>query len=178
MAPLPDNLTDRYWVDYSGLMGKHSMLFRTIPGTDLEAATARIVEVVQTLTAWSFTTTVFFQLRRSVVGTDVSFPVPWTPIAGGATAQQLPQDYPQFVSWVGRGLDGVRVKFSLQGTNVEADADYRQYADNTPQVAATIAALSDPVTPFVTASGGQFILNNYANTGFNAYFQRKRRRSG
>lgn len=178
MAPLPDNLTDRYWIDYSGLMGKHSMLFRFIPATPLQDATDRIEEIVTALAGFSYTTTTFYQLRRSVVGTDVSFPVPWVTIAGGAVAAQQPQDYPQFVSWVGRGLDGVRVRFSLIGTNIEADADYRLYSDNTPAVQTVIDALADPVTPLVTASGGQFILNNYANTGFNAYFQRKRRRSG
>jgi hypothetical protein len=176
MAPLALNLTDRYYVDYEGVAGKHTIMFRFTPETVFEDAVAKITSVIQAMKTWVGLTTTFNNLRVSQSGTVVSFPAAWTPIIGTNNAPFGPERYPQFISWVGRDFNGIRVRYTVHGAVVAPDSDYRVLANENANVLAVLNALKGGTTSLVTAGGTTPVLNNYANFGYNAYFQRKRRK--
>jgi hypothetical protein len=176
MAPLPDNLTDRYFIDYEGVAGKHTIMFRF--GTEVTYADAitRITGILNAMKPFVHTTTVFNGCRLSKTGSNVSFPGAWTPIVGTNAQLPTPPQYPQFISWVGRDVNGIRVRYTLHGTPVAPDTDYRNLASETPAVNVVVNALSTGTPSLVTAGGTTPVINTYANYGYNAYFQRKRRK--
>jgi hypothetical protein len=177
MAPLPDNLTDRYWVDYEGVTGMHTVMFRFPALTAQGTAITGVQNCISALKAWAHTSTNFNRLRYSSAGSNVSFPVAWTPVAGTSAGTLPANGRPQFVSFNGRSPDGRRVNYTIHGIPAAADVDYRILAAENPTVAACVAALDAPVNGLVTASGQPAIMNAYANFGYNAYFQRKARRT-
>lgn len=178
MPPLANNLTDRYFLDYEGPAGQHTVLFRFAPSAVQADAIDKVEQVATAMAPFLTPDTTFHQLRVSQSGTLVSFPVAWTPIDGTSEDTMTPEEYPNFVSWVGRDQSGVRVRWTLQGIPLNPDADYRIPAGDNVAVQAVLSALSGGAALLVTASGAVPILNQYANFGRNAYFQRQRRRVG
>lgn len=176
MAPLADNLTERYWADYEGAAGQHSIMFRFPVGTTLGVAITAIQNILTVMKVFVPTTTLFNRLRHSAAGTNVSFPVTWATIAGTNPAAVPVQGKPQFISWTGRSPDGRRVAYTLHGSSTIADVDYRIDSAQSAETAAVVNALNNDANELVTVSGQRPIVNNYANTGYNAYFQRKQRR--
>jgi hypothetical protein len=170
------NLTDRYYVDYEGLAGKHTILFRFSPATVFADAVTKITSVINAMKAFVPASTSFNGLRVSQSGTNVSFPGAWTPIVGTSVDAIAAWQYPQFVSWVGRDASNVRVRYTVHGIPLPPDTDYRILSSENTAVAAVLTAINGGVTPLVTAGGTTPTMNSYANFGFNAYFQRKRRK--
>lgn len=176
MAPTPDTFTERYMLDYEGPTGKHTLMFRFVPGILLADATARITAIVNTMRAFVVPATSFNQLRRASAGSPFSFNVDWTPIVGTSATPITSKDYPQFVTWLGRDSSGKRVRWTLHGASIEPDADYRLLGSENTSVQAVINALKATGPSVLTVTGLVPFINPYANTGYNAYFQRKRRR--
>lgn len=178
MAPTPDVYTDRYWLRYQGAGGTHEMLFRFLPATPDADAKAKILEVVTTLKVFVPVTTSFNGMRFAAAGSVNSFPTTWASVAGTNGAGVPANGAPAFFTWVGRDSGGTRIRLTLLGTVDQPDANYRRTPAESPSVAAVIASLRD-VTPtaIVTVAGLIPIWADYANVGYNAYFQRKLRRS-
>lgn len=178
MAPVPDIHTDRYWADYEGPAGKHSMLFRFLPSVSEADAVTRITAVLNQFKTQVPATVQFNQVRKSFAGSNVSFPITWTPIVGTNATPLVGAQFPNFISYVGRDMNGVRTRMTLQGVPNIPDTDFRLLSGEVPSVAATLAALRAIAPSIMTVSGLIPIWNSYANTGVNAYFQRQRRKEG
>ncbi len=174
--PLIHNATGRLWVAYEGPAGRHEVMFRYAEGVEPADAVTSAASVCNAMKAFLSSDTAFVDARWSERLTVVSFPVTWTPISGTSSDTLIPENYPNFVTWVGRSSDGVRVRWTLNGVPLEPDSDYRLPASSTA-VSAVLTALRTASPSIVTASRLVPIINNYADTGCNAYFQRKRRRS-
>jgi len=172
----PDTLTLKYFLDYEGAAGEHTLLFRFSPAVTDANAITRITAIVNTLKAFVTSATVFNRLRRADVGSNLSFPLAWTSIAGTSATAIAASQYPQFVSWVGRDLGGVRTRLTLHGASTTSDADYRILASENASVAAVLAALRTVSPAVVTVADAIPVWNDYCNTGYNAHFQRKRRK--
>lgn len=177
MAPLPDNLTDRYWLDYEGVYGKHSLMARFPALTSGSEAEAAMIALADACAPFLSTSTTITGLRRSDAGTDVSFPVDWVPVQGLNTTPTSQDQAPEFISFVGRSIDGVRVRYYLIGAPHNPDPNYRILRSESELVDDFLNVIENELYPFCTASGFIPVMNNYANLGYNAYFQRKRRKA-
>lgn len=175
MAPLPTNLTDTYFVDYEGPMGQRSFQFRLSPGSlDADAQTSA-QNFIGTLQPIIYTSVQFIALRKRVAGSTVSYPITWTAMAGTASGTLQQQDYPKFVSFVGRSNDGRRVKLSVYGVNLAISQDYRLSQGENAAVLAATQFLNGPTCPWVTISDNDPIWQLYGNQGYNSYFQQEQR---
>lgn len=178
MAPLSDTFTQKYFMDYEGPNGKHTILFRFVPGIADADCKSRIIAVIGAMKAWMHTSFSFNVLRYSAPGSNVSFPTAWTPITGTFATAPTADMYPRFMSWVGRDSGGRRVRYTLIGASVNVDTDYRVLTSENSSVTAVLTQLRATGPSLVTKQGFVPIFNDYANVGYNAYFQRKRRKVG
>jgi hypothetical protein len=178
MAPLSPNTTKRWYVDYAFDGGQHTMQFRTMSvSTDTEYAAE--IRAFLLIMAPAFDTTWHtIQLRKSESGSSLSFPFPMAAVNGEygtALAQDL---YPRFFSFVGRGQTGRRVRITVFGFHSPVTQNYRVTSAEQAGLHAALDYLQDPARGFVTIGGDKPIWNEYVNSGYNAYFQRKLRRAG
>jgi hypothetical protein len=172
---VPSN-TKRYFLDYEGLMGHRTMQFRTNDATSDATAVTEISEFITAIRGIIYSSVSFTGLRVALKGSNVSNPVAgWTPILGSAVGTQGGADFPRYFSYVGRSTDGARVRLSVYGSNVIIDPDYRYSTAENATMAAGLAVLNQAPQTFLTISAAAPIWKNYANGGYNAYHQRKRR---
>lgn len=185
---MPDfnpNNTSRIWVTYTSVGIEHEMLFRAaLPNVDttfvstVQSICSAMADVMRQDDA-------FTSARYADVGSDFSFPIPWTVIDGTAT-NTLSQGDPEsrFVSFLGRdNFVGARVRFELfSGSNIlYTDTNNRFAAGDIAELDAIVAALTTAATVpltnarLTTISKGQPIFYSYINSGWNSYWQRKQR---
>lgn len=181
MAPLPENNTNRLFLDYEGPSGQHSLLFRANDTIDGPAMIDQISTVLPELLAVWNTQTNISGWRFGEAGSSVTLPLEGPTGTGSAGVAVGPADYPAFVAFVGRSVLGRRWRLTLYETQTLPDTDYRLPEAQMP---ATLAALHtalesvyfNPGTQFCAIDGAQVLFYSYVNTGYNAYQQRKRRR--
>jgi predicted amino acid dehydrogenase len=176
MAPLPVNSTARLWVKKSGISGEHETMFRFIAGTTQSEAVTGVHIICEEMASFLWEDDAFISARWAADGSNLSFPVAWDVIPGENPGTPDEAQYPGFVSWVGRGADGREVRWTLNGVPFTADDNYRIFASESITVEAVRFALETELT---IANIGSFhpVVYNYVNLGYNAYFQRKARRS-
>ena len=176
LPEIEDDYTKRYFLDYEGPAGKHTMLFRFDPSASDADCKGKITNVVNALKTQVHSTVLFNGLRYSAPATRVSFPTTWTTIVGTNTITPLPQNYPAFISLVGRDTQGRRARLMLLGVSGVPDADYRIQRQDHAQYATIIDTVRAATpTPLMSKGGFTVIWNDYINAGFHSYFQRKRR---
>lgn len=175
MAPLPVNLTDTYFCDYEGPMGERSFQFRLPSGSADADASTSLQNFLNTVQPIVHSTVQFIGLRKRLAGTTVSYPITWLPMSGSAAGTLQPDNYPRFLSVVGRSNDGRRVKLSLYGISIGVSSDYRLSQGESSAVLALTQFLNGNTCPWVTISGNDPVWQLYANTGYNAYFQQEQR---
>lgn len=176
MAPLPVNTTNRLWVRKVGISGTHEIMFRGQAGSDQVDLAAAAEEFLNATKGLVYESDVWASARYSAAGSDLSFPIGWAPIAGANGSAYDGRNQPFFVDWVGRGNDGRRVRWSIQGAVPFNDSNYRAVQGENAAVDAGIVALIAGVTILATISGSPMFPYPYADVGWNAYQQRKRRR--
>lgn len=175
MAPLPTESTARYWIDYTTSYGSHSMQFRVGTGATDEGFQLFAQGLLDLLTpvltvGWAVT-----GVRRASDNSTISLPATVSLSADVSTTPLLETDAPRFVSWVGRGPAGRRVRLYLYGSTIGIDKNYRKTFNELPLIQAVVNHFNDNPTYVRTIAEDVPIWNRYANLGYNAYFQRKRR---
>lgn len=178
LPPLEEHNTPRYFLDYEGPMGKRVIQLRVNPADAGPSAVTAVQQLVQLLRDLVYTSVTFNGLRYAAAGTNVSNPVLWTPVQGTQAGVIDGARYPRYMSFVGRGPDGRRIRFSVYGVTGFPDNDYRTLPGEFAPVAAVLNYLNNDTNPFRTISGSVPVWKQYANQGFNAYYQRKRRLQG
>jgi len=78
---------------------------------------------------------------------------------------------PQFIGFQGRSSDGRKVRLSIYGIKAEEN-DFRFNPEDNDDVDAAIVVLNATANGALTISGIKPQWYTYANTGFNAYWQR------
>lgn len=178
MAPLPVNNTLRIWVKQEGPRGTHETMFRFADGVPVVDAVDSIVDILTAAQGLVYEDQVWSSARASAAGSDISFPIAWTPIEG--TNGNTPTDTtkPFFVTFVGRSTGGRQVAWTIGGAALISDSNYRVVEGENPGVDATLDAfrLAEPAPTAI--DGLDPLMYSYANVGYNAYFQRKLRRTG
>lgn len=181
MAPLPENNTARTFTDYTVQGRQHTLLCRWDPAAGIETARFHIGEFLTALApimdnGWAIT-----GARVSGQGSAFTVPTP-PPVLGAAPAGgTLPLvNAPQFTSFIGRGLlTGRRVRVFVYGLIITVDSDYRLAGTLPAPIANAIAALEVAADDGVFCTIGLDRANwyDYANQGFNSYWEREARQS-
>lgn len=181
MAPTPDTVTIKYFVDYQTPIGNGTMLYRTrvnVSQADAIAGVNAILDVILPLTSFQLT---YNGLRKQVPGNAFSVPVTWVARAGTFNSVINKSNRPAFFSAVGRTSGGRRARMTFFGLHAlfeDGDInDYRLTASENAAVTAIIAILNG-----LTVSGRAVGVDSldtvwyqYFNYGLNAYYQRRAR---
>lgn len=171
---LPPDNTKRYKVTYTSLGNQHDFTVRCGPtGNDAGASNA-IDDLLTALTSQLYAMTVD-ALDFAVAGSSVFNPaastLPGSTYGSGTAAGLL---FPQFVAFQGRSAAGHKCRLSVYGIKIEEN-DYRFNPGDSAVVDAAIDVLQGSSVYFHSIDDLKPTWYDYANTGFNAYWQRKGR---
>lgn len=182
MPVTPQNNTPRLFVDYTGAMGNRSMQFRRGGSIDLTSHIDLVTNFVENAIApfW-YNSVQVTGARYSEANSNISLPVDIPPIQGQVAGTHAAFDYPEFLGFSGRGvLFGKQVALRVYGIQMQVTDNYRLNDSETVLPGLLLSAMQALIAAdgFVTVTGDRPLLKGYLNTGYNAYFQRKARRSG
>lgn len=185
MAVFAPNNTVRLFLEYTSRGIAHTMMFRQ-PEVSTEAqGLTMLATIITPLRSLMLTTDSFTGVRRSTKGSDFSFPINFTPVAGLSPVVSTEVDPESFeFSWVGRdGTFGSRATWYFYGTRGgQARATDNRYeygefeeVDAVRDAIAAAASISTTGLRVVTASQGQPVVATYTNCRNNAYWQTAQR---
>lgn len=173
MAPLPPDSTARVKIFYQTCGFTHTALIRyKAPNVVADV----ITEFNSFITACGglFYESSFIGAQAAALSSNVfnevagDWPVAWGSGAGPRYATA------QYYDWVGRSVDGKRVRFALFGAQVtHFGDDYRMLSTESTAVDAAVQVLNDAEGSFLSINGFQPIWKSYANMGVNAYWRNK-----
>lgn len=175
LPPLPDNNTDRAWLKYTADGIEHEIVVRFPSATAQATIVTAMTTLANGLKGFIRTTDSFTALRHQDSGSTLSFPLDWTAIAGTNPAVPDADNKPAYLSIVGRSLGGYRCRMTMF---CPTGADTLLYRINrvSGNGADTFLDAVEAMTPAPVAKDGQNVVwNQYANRGYNAYWQRQQR---
>lgn len=183
MAPLDPTNTGRVWVDYQANTRLHTVMFRyedtAPPSAPPGAFMEQVADFMDLAAAFMPTDYSLQAVRYSGQGEHVShaLDVPSGITAGAYTL--APSDVPAFISFVGRTFGGRRTRIYFLGIGrdpsetPEGTSKYRLTTAQNAAVAALQNALDTSLVVGIDNTHPDF--HEYANLGYNAYWQRKAR---
>lgn len=176
MAPLPENNTECYFVDYSAAGENHTMLIRVADDTPAGDLGDTLNAVLNTIAPRLYQLTIN-QVRRRAKNTTVSFPVV-SGIEGNTygTGSPANKERADFLNFVGRSIAGRRVSFAIYGSN-DIDDNFRLTASESSDVADTVDLLNSDDGIFLSIDGLNPTWYPYVNMAASAYWQRRLRTS-
>lgn len=179
MPPVPA-LTNLLYVDYQGPMGPRTMQFRVPDGATSGDALLTVLPLLENGIAPLWPTTVsVVGYRWRVKGSTFSLPVESAEKPVGTSVGSLEAlNYPRFLSLSGRGsLSGAEVRLYIYGALFAPPQDYRFSASESGPVQSLFNAwgAAGSAGALITEKGDPFVGRNFANVGYNGYYQRKSR---
>lgn len=175
LPPLPENNTDRAWLKYTMYGIEHEMCFRLPSATPQATFITVATSIANVMKASMPTADAFTGLRHADSGSNLSFPLAWTNIAGTGGTPSEDQDKAKFMSLVGRSLSGYRCRITFFAQAISDNIGFRVNPGvdtGCTNFYNTITAL-DPA--LVAVDGGEVVWNGYINVGYNSYWQRQLR---
>jgi hypothetical protein len=159
-------------------MGARSFMVRGPTATILENAATDLSGILAAAKALWPNTVTFSDAVVYEVGDTFSNPIAWTPQTGSGLTGITAENYPRFISMVGRGVLGRRTRLYLYGLeNASPTADYRLSTDQSGPLGTlrvNLMSLYQSV-PLTDISKSPVTWKPYWNVGYNAYYQRKAR---
>lgn len=184
MAPLPNNNTPTYYVDYTANGRAHTAQFRYNEPVDGPPPNAPFIARVATLFAdlapalpTDFAITgARYRAKGGDVSLAASAPAPLTPPSGTPS----PGEAPAFLSFVGRSALGRRCRLYILGVTVSAASEggiFGNYRISRGESTTFDAALTNiQGAGFVAVDGSPVVWYDYINIGYNAHWQKRARR--
>lgn len=175
LPPLPANNTDRAWLKYTSLGIEHEMVLRfpaSTPQADISTACGVIANALK---AYILGTDSFLGVRHQDAGSIVSFPIAFTPVVGTGSGLDDGDDKPRFMSITGRSLAGYRVKLTMFTGQVTDASGFRQNRASGNYADVFLDAIDAMAVQPRAIDGNLVVWNQYANFGYNSYWQRKSR---
>jgi len=173
MPPTPPNTTDRYFLDYSTCGHDHTLIMRVETSIDETAASTKLDAFLGAMPSLFHQITII-GLRFQEAGTNISLPRTWSGATtyGGSGGQEY--ETAQFLDFVGRGLDGTRVRVAVFGcTFSEQGNNFRVTRVEQAEVGDAIDILNADLDYFQCVTGSQAVYYDYANSGQNAYWRNR-----
>ena len=178
MAPLPENNTAVYFVDYAFNDQQRTMQFRQQPGASLGDLTFTISAFLEALEPILCTGWVVTGARYRAALADFSLPVEFPTVVTPGCGPLLAENNPRFYTFTGRGLtSGRRVRVHVYGLTLGVPADYRRSPGENAALDAARTVLDvdgDGIFGTIAGDNPQWYL--YYNTGYNSYHERQARK--
>lgn len=177
MAPLPENSTDRVWLDYTDGHNPHSLLVRHTGGqTNVGSVLAQINLFFGALAPQMYLITVT-GARYSDQGSVFSFPVAWEGPASYGTGAMPGSLAPRQLCYLARDTTGRRVRWFVFGCKLETPNDYRFNLTENADLAEAwnVISLAQQNNIFCTIAGVNPTLYSYIDVNFNSYYEAKTR---
>jgi len=177
----PANHTGRVKVYYTFAGGQRVVQVRLNTTGALLTDAVEAFNLVLGNNTQAFTNDVVFTHAEHIPeGGNVAAPFVWTPVTGNGGSALDPFYYPRFVSVVAKTHLGGAVKWSFYGiAGLPNDNSYRLLPNELPSIFADFLGdflLFITSQGVVAADGADVLPKTYLNIGYNAYYQRKRRR--
>jgi hypothetical protein len=180
MAPLPDNNSGRYFVDYVANGREHTVMFRypagalpNEPGIAFLESCREFLDEANAVMPSDYTLT---GARYSASGTNFTVPLDTPVLEGTPTGTPDLANAPAFWTFIGRTLGGRQSKVLLIGVAVDPndggtnEKNYRLTSAENGTVTTMVATLN---------ASGQCAIDNlepnwypYVNLGYHAYWQK------
>jgi hypothetical protein len=177
LPPLPENNTDRYFLDMDTAVDQYTIQVRTDSGITLAAfdtAITPIFTAMGPLMPQTFVSSVRFQAADTVVSSPVASEHIGEELGSGTATKA---NVPRFLSFQGRSGSGRRVSWFIFGVSLAFPEDYRIPIGLNANIENVYFALSAADTIFQCVSLENPTWYAYANCGFNSYKERRNRRS-
>lgn len=181
MAPLPENNTARYFVDYTFEGQARSLQVRFASPAGIDSVRAWVGDFLDYLMPMACASWVVTGARVQSKGSPLTFPAlaPTLTVAPGGG--DLPDnDRPRFLTFVGRGaMSGRRNRLFVYGLVFSAPADWRfpePVNTNVENALALLRAAQEDMT-FLTIAEDATSWYEYQNVGFNDHWIAEARRS-
>jgi len=173
MAPLDPNATARVYVDYEVAGYEHTLIARFTSAGNISDTVSHMADLIIALNDQLYASTLV-GLRASNAGSGVSYPISETFPTDWGDGTAVGNETAQFYDFVGRSVDGRRVRAALFGAKIVSNNDvYRLPYSLGGLWADAIDALDTSFPSFCTISGQAPTWHRYINTGINAYWRNK-----
>lgn len=149
---------------------EHEMVMRFPSATPQADQVANAVDIANSLKTAMLTSDSFLGVRHADSGSNLSFPLAFTPIAGTGSWTPETDDEAKFWSITGRSLGGYRCRLTFFTGASGDSAGYRIIGSNN-----LLTAVGTAEPPLVAIDGQEVVWNNYMNIGYNSYWQRQLR---
>lgn len=173
LPPLPDNNTGRAYLEYTWGAITHEICFRHADTASQADYIATATALANALKPYIGTSDRFTALRFSNDGSNLSFPLAWTAIAGTGSDPTNDHQRAAFVALSGRSSGGYRCRITFFTNYWGVSNDYRAPTTGTNAGAALYSAVTSATPVLVAKDGAGVIWNAYVNQGENAYWQRQ-----
>lgn len=173
MAPLPPDSSARVWIDYHTCGEDHTCMIRyKAPATVTDVADAFTALISHIGGAFALSSLV--GVRDAADGSNVSNPSAGTwPVSWGSGAGDHAMSA-HYIDFVGRSLDGRRVRLALFGASEsQGGDDYRLTSAENAAVLASVAVLNGTPNIFISINKFQPVWYPYADVGINAYWRNR-----
>lgn len=169
MAALPPDNTARYRVNYTTVGKQHAFQVRSAmsPSAFGTFVNAFLNQLSTVMYASTVADVVWAPSGSSVFNPVTTGAEGHTWGSGAGTVIEIPQ----FVNFIGRTSGGHRVRLAVFGVGVSS-VDYRFLAGENSAIDNTINHLVLNASTLLGIDGLNPVWKNYANTGFNAYWQK------
>lgn len=179
VAPLLTTNTQRFLVRQQTNGGLHTTLFRAPNGVAPATVISEITAFLNQLRLSMWDTWSATGLDYAPAFSTVTTPQAWTPIVGSNTGvgRTDHQRDPIFISFIGRTSQGRRVKLTFFGSAFTPDQNYRVDVGQASNLTSCITLLNGSSAPISAIDGNKPLWKPYVDSGYNAYWQRKNRRT-
>lgn len=173
MAPLPPDSTARVKVNYSTCGFEHTAMIRFKEPNTVDDVVTEFNALITAIGSLFYLSS-FIDAQVAVSGSNV-----FNPVAGGwpvTWGSGVGPNYAtaHYLDFVGRSLDGRRVRLALFGCqSYTSGDDYRALSTESAAVDDAVNVLNDAEGVFLSINGFQPIYKSYANIGVNAYWRNK-----
>lgn len=176
LSPLPPDNTLRYWLNYSVAGIDHALQSRVDPAGSDAGAIATFNGLLDELDPILATNAVFSGVDKAVAGSNVRNPVAgWTARSGAGGFSSTGDARAFQTSFVGRSVDGRKVKWQFWGLGPTSDGDFRWEAGDIAYLDDAIAYMASQSRYFLTISGLKPVMHLYTNYGYNDHTVRQLR---
>lgn len=173
MAPLPPDSTARVRIKYHVCGRDHVAQIRYKAPNTVADVLSEFNDLI-TIVGAQFFATVMVGVTAAAEGSNIFNPVEDEALSGWGSGAGTPAQTANMFDFVGRSVDGRRVRFDLFGSQAEKSGDtYRESGTASSVVNDAVSLLNDAEGTFLSINGFQPIWANYVNLGPNAYWRNK-----
>lgn len=173
MSPLPPDSTARVKFKYHVCGHDHVAQVRYTEPNTVDDVISAFNDLIGIIGDQMFATDLI-EVTQAISGSNVFNPVADEALASWGSGAGTPAQTANMFDFVGRSLDGRRVRLSIFGSQADVSAgSYRETGVASSVVNDAVQLLNTSEGTFLSINGFQPVWHNYVNLGPNAYWRNK-----